>query len=661
MPRSRKFIGVVLLFSFLLGGAAASGAQRKSLAIFSFRPTNFEAMGYSADIISALSSLLGRNKTVDLMSRREMEETLSRAALQQSDNADAVQQAGRVLGVDFVVFGQVTKEGSEIQFAINLMDIRDNRVLQTWSISFTSRQNIVAGLPFFVDKLTDTVENRDRYSNRSAETPPTVTIKNFQADLKRDGVVLKWEFDPSLPIESFNVYRSNTVGGPYTFVGKTATPIYRDKKIKRRQVYYYRIGIVDRSGKEVKEKKAVSIETAGVKRPHPPILMKSTVSIRRIEIEFVPSLQNQQSNIKIDEYKIYRKTASDNDWQQIATIDAKKTSRIVPNITYRDNDRLEDNETYRYAVTSWNKKNGESSLSDSLSVTTMGLPVLSIVRPRSLRTVDLTWKPVGNAEGYNLYRRSEQEDWKKVAQIRGGGKSRHTDKKGLKDGRYYTYYLTIYDVNGESGPSKEVKAKTRDLPVHPRNLIVRSGLARSVEISWEPLDDPDVGGYAIYRGTGKTKLQRIAKIKGHGSRSFMDRGTSSRPLKDGMDYYYSVAGFNIFQVKGESSPVALARTKPRPARVKGLSVLTADGRIVVQWKKGPEPDIERYRLHRSRNEGSWSTIVEMDPDQTLYKDSDLKPEVMYRYRVIVEDATGLKSDPADSNSVPSPLTRENSK
>ncbi len=40
--------------------------------------------------------------------------------------------------------------------------------------------------------------------------------------------------------------------------------------------------------------------------------------------------------------------------------------------------------------------------------------------------------------------------------------------------------------------------------------------------------------------------------------------------------------------------------------------------------------------------------VQNDSSQTSYRDKNLKPEITYRYKIVVEDQDGLKSEPDDS-------------
>jgi hypothetical protein len=101
--------------------------------------------------------------------------------------------------------------------------------------------------------------------------------------------------------------------------------------------------------------------------------------------------------------------------------------------------------------------------------------------------------------------------------------------------------------------------------------------------------------------------------------------------------------------------VVRAETKPRPAPAVGIRLSTKPDRILVQWDPNAEPDIRSYFLYRSLNGGGWSRIGKTGPGQTAFSDSDLDPDSEYRYRIIVEDADGLKSDPADSEPIASPI------
>jgi fibronectin type 3 domain-containing protein/TolB-like protein len=645
----------------LLSGPLPSHAQINTLALFNFRATNIEAMGHNVEILYALISALEKEKSINLMSRREMEEILHQSGLVQSDNPETVLKAGKALGVNFIVFGQVTKRSGQIIAQVKLMDVENATVLTTWDQIFSGREDILYRISSFATELRGTIEKRELYLRPSpppkAQAQIEIHIKNLRAKTKGKTVVLSWKSDPSQPIAGFNVYRAENREGPYQFLGKTNETIYCDANIKKGKYYYYYIGIILSSGKEIKDSHTSQVIDTGEKLPHPPVIMGIKGYLRRTEIKFVPSLLNDQEKFEIVRYKIYRQKNSNGEWENVSSIDAKIKPQSGLAFSVEDTKNIGDGETCSYAIASLDKEKRESPKSDPVSVKTIRPPALEVEKDDLLRKIILSWQPLENVEGYCLYRKADQEDWKKIGKITGAQESQFTDDTDLEDGQRYQYYLTTYDAERETGPSNWVKAKTKDLPPIPEDLQTHSGLVKSVQISWTPVEDPDVGGYAIYQGTDKKNLVRIAKVKGYKSDSFLDKGRALRPLEDGKDYYYSITCFNLFGAEGKNTYASVARTKPRPSNVKGLIATAEQDHILVRWENNPEPDIKGYIFYRNRNDGSWSKIQTLGPDHTSYKDTNLKPDSHYRYKIIAVDNDDLKSDPVESDSVTSPVVK----
>jgi fibronectin type 3 domain-containing protein len=662
MMWGRIFIISVMGVACLLWPPTASLALMDSLAIFNFRATNIEAMGPNTEILYALIPNLEQDKSIKLMPRRELEEALHQAGLTQSDNPDRVLEAGKTLGVTFILFGKVNKKGSQIIAQFKLMDIENAAVLQTWDKTFSGREDILNQMPLLAQALSLTIADRNKYvpsAPPSSKPKPQIYIKveNFQARGKGKEVIITWKFDPQQPIAEFNVYRSEKPEGPYQFLGKTRKNVFSDTTIRKGKSYCYRLGITLNSGKEITTQKIVRIATAGVKLPHPPVIMGARGRIRRTEIKFVPSLFNEQEKFKITEYKIYRRKAPGKEWLKVSTLSAKTKSESKLTFTIEDADNLEDGQTYAYALTSLDKKKRESPFSDLVTVRINTPPALKVETGNLLRKVPLIWHPMENVKGYNIYRKIDVQDWEKIVTIRGADRYQFTDQKDMADGREYQYYLTAFDAKQESGPSNTVKAKTKDLPPVPDGLKIQNDLVKSVKISWTPIEDSDIGGYAIYRSTDGKNFERIVRVKGQRSKVYLDKGKILAPLADGQNYYYSLTGFNLFGAEGPRTPVAIARTKPRPGKCHRLTATAEHDHIMVKWKPNPEKDVKSYILYRNKNDGSWSKITRLDSSQTSYRDKYLKPEVTYRYKIVVEDQDGLKSEPAESDAVISPIVK----
>jgi len=659
MFRSRNVFSLIIALFFLLGSATLLRAQNNALAIFSFRPTNIEAMDCNADILYALVSALEKEKSIKLMSRRKMEKTLFHAGLVQGDNPETVLKAGMELDTSFILFGQVTKKDGKIQTNLKLMDIQNKRVIKTWSPTFSGGEPIASQISSLAGKVSSAILDIEQFKpvDPAKKALITIDIENLKAESHGKKVVLTWKFDNSLPIVGFSVYRSKNQKGPYQFLGATNNNIFNDTEIKKGKSYYYHVGVILSSGQEIKTKHSAQLKHVGEKTPHAPFILGGKGHVKLVEINFVPSLLNKQEKFKITKYKIYRQKNPGPNWEEILTVDSKARPQGKLGFIVEDDKNIEDGETYTYAISSIDKEKRESPLSDPISLNTVSRPVLTVAKDNLLRKVDFAWKPLKNIEGYYLYRSVDSKEWKKIGRIRDALKSLFTDDKGLKDGERYSYCLTAYDAKGETGHSNEVEAKTKDLPPYPQNLMVQSGLVKSVKISWTSVEDTDVGGYSIYRGTDGEEPEKITKIRGWKSNSFLDKGKGFTSLKDGTDYYYTIVSFNLFGSEGKHSQAANARTKPRPGSAKGLVTTTGQNHILVKWNKNPESDIKTYILYRKQNKRSWSKIGKLDSDQISYMDDDLKPEESYSYKIIVEDKDNLESDPVESDPVLSPIVK----
>lgn len=635
-------------------------AQKNPLAIFNLKVTNIEAMGYNVEILHALISSIESDKTIDLMPRREIEEMLFNSELVQDNSNESILTAGKALGINFVLFGEVTKKGAGIITRLSLMDIQNKKILKNWDIIFHDRDSILQKVPEITKELSAILLNWKsgaRDSSGQAQSLTSIDLDYLNAKIEDDAVGLSWKTSIQKPSVYYHVYRSeNNKDGPYQFVGKTADSFFEDTTVKKGRLYYYSVGIISGIEPEVKSSHTAQIENVGQKIPYPPLVMNGKGYVKRVEIKFVPSLKNEQDKFNIATYKIYRQKGPD-DWQHIGVTDSKNTSQFDIDFTIFDESDLKDGTTYTYALSSIDDKNVESPLSDPVPVETIRNPVLSLDRDDLLRKVILSWKPVDNVAGYYLYRKTENTGWKKVAGISGASKINITDEKELSDGQQYLYYLAAYDDKKETGPSNEVKAKTKDLPVFPADLQAQGGLVKSVKISWTPLEDPDVGGYNIYRGPDNGNMKKIATIREYKSDTYLDKGEAFTPLDDGRNYFYAITSFNLFDAEGKLSAYVQASTKPIPAAVKGLSASAGTDHILISWEKNPETDIKSNYVYRNENGGSWSKLQELNLGQASYKDFALKPEISYVYRIITEDKDGLKSDPADSNAVASPIVK----
>jgi fibronectin type 3 domain-containing protein/TolB-like protein len=650
-------IGVALILSPAIAGAVGKNA----LALFSLRPTNIDAMEYAGDILYTLISALEKNNTVEIMARRDMEAMLSQSGLAQSDSPEGVLKAGQALGIKYILYGQVTKTGSAIDAKLHLMNVTRGKDIADWNVHFNSREAIVDKIPAIARKLIDAVtldgiqtQQQNSEAEKSAAAQSTLAIGNLQAQGQGKDVLISWTADPNAAVIGYQVYRSPREEGPYQFLGTTETPRYVDANVLPGSLYYYRIGILDANGNEIKNDLTASVRFTGEFLPHPPLIMKSQGDVRRVVLTFVPSMQNDQDDITVVAYRLYRKAPGEKTFAPVGRVSATKTAADL-GVTMEDTNKLMDGASYTYAITSIDDKNRESGLSDPVTLHTVVCPTLKLEKDNLLRKIILDWTPVDNVDGYRIYRRIENGTWEAIDRVKGATANRFVDEDNLDDGTVYEYQVTVYDAKGESGPSNPVMGKTKDLPPYPKKFAATGGFVKSVKLSWIPETDPDVGGYNLYRGTTPDTLKRIARLKGREQNVYLDTGSTFHRLEDGTRYYYAIESFNLYKAAGALSPVADSATKPRPAAVTGLTASAQTDHIEVRWQKNTEKDIATYIVYRSVNNGDWDKQSTVEGNRTTYSDTDLKPETQYRYRIVAEDRDDLLSDPSDSAPVQSPI------
>lgn len=188
------------------------------------------------------------------------------------------------------------------------------------------------------------------------------------------------------------------------------------------------------------------------------------------------------------------------------------------------------------AVTQESQEETTSSDQDKIS---LKAPKKVQTKAVKMKTIQLHWKTVKGAEGYEIFRATKKNGhYKKIATVKGHNKTSYKDENRTVDKMYY-YRVRAYA--GESyGPySKRVHEKAAPAKT---TVKLKAG-EEKIKISWKKADSAQ--GYHIYRATSKKgEYVRIAKIKGKNVTTFTNLN-----LKGGKKYYYRVRGYHM--VKGK--------------------------------------------------------------------------------------------------------------
>ncbi len=252
------------------------------------------------------------------------------------------------------------------------------------------------------------------------------------------------------------------------------------------------------------------------------------VSAMYLSIPKLKKAENASNGIKItwqkvtgaNSYIIGRKTGSSG-WVKIAQ---------VGNVDNYIDKTAKAGTTYTYTVVS--VCDDVKGFYDEAGVT---YKRLSTVKTESANNtadgVKITWKPISNCIGYNIYRKTENGKYTRIATVKGAKKSYYTDKKA-KSGTKYIYKVVAYSGNNLSC-FNEVSRYYLDNP----SLSSAKSSKKGVTAKWKKITGAD--GYYVYRKTGSGSYKKIATVKGGKKYSYLDKSA-----KKGKTYTYKVKAYH---------------------------------------------------------------------------------------------------------------------
>jgi fibronectin type 3 domain-containing protein len=202
---------------------------------------------------------------------------------------------------------------------------------------------------------------------------------------------------------------------------------------------------------------------------------------------------------EVEGYYVYWNKVEAGEFQQIDKIKGRDNTKFVDK---GERDRpLDDNATYYYMITSYNKVDVNSDPCTVASATTKPRPTaptgLSAQGGLPARTA-LAWNqnPETDIKYFHLYRKKAVGKFKERTKLP-PDQSQYEDVK-LDHGTTYIYQLQAEDKDKLlSDFSDSAEAATKPLPHPPTGLEVQ-GVANGFELRWKPNPEPDIVKYKIY-------------------------------------------------------------------------------------------------------------------------------------------------------------------
>lgn len=247
---------------------------------------------------------------------------------------------------------------------------------------------------------------------------------------------------------------------------------------------------------------AVYYDEPDLDQPYPPVIeycYGSTSTSVRVKWTGVEG---------VDGYELYMSTDPDD----LRSYELVKRVKDPSTLSYTKGS-LAPGRTYYFRVCSYVLLgDGVTRMRSSLSDAKYCVPAVLWDAPYSNSDfrIRLRWEPVEGADGFQIWRKGEGEDYRVVKTVRDGQTIAYSNV-GLKSGGTYTYRMRAYFINEDGSRSYGTYSDEITVGVQPSKpeVTVKSTKAGRVQVSWDDLygasayqvwmsDRPD-GGFGIVK------------------------------------------------------------------------------------------------------------------------------------------------------------------
>ena len=358
----------------------------------------------------------------------------------------------------------------------------------------------------------------------------------------KNGLKISWK--KALGASGYRIYRSTKKKGTYEpvdTVKKGKRLSYTDWDVEAGTTYYYKIQVRNRSGKNAGGgalSKAVSARTAG----ETSIASVQSVSGAKLKITW-------KREEKALGYQIARSTSKNGRYKVIKEISSGSKR------TYTDTS-VQSGKKYYYKISVKSKSNGKiiyGRYCKPVGARALKATQITLVQAAPSAAIELSWKKVTGADGYQIYRSTKKSGgYKRIASVSSGNTLSYKDIPS-KTNKFYYYKVRPYHTSGGKKGYGVLcgQAKGKAISV-PGMSVVKLNQDGSLQISWSRVNG--AVSYELYRKSGTGNFQKIAETTSPVC-TYTDRNVVS-----GVSYQYRVQACNkvnnVVGRSGFSAPVS---------------------------------------------------------------------------------------------------------
>lgn len=327
----------------------------------------------------------------------------------------------------------------------------------------------------------------------------------------------------------------------------------------------------------------------------------------------------------------------------IKTLDSKYMTHFVDT-------KLEANSKYVYQISSKGVNGLESKTTQAYFAQTLQrVPAVSFVQaiPSLPKRIKLVWRPHQDlrVKYYKIERKNPNfNDWQVITKIKGRLQSEFIDKK-LKDNETFNYRITAYTHNDiPSEVSQIVTAKTKSLPIGPKNTKASVNEPRKIILTWEPSETQDVIKYFVYRSPFKSMgYTKQAEVSSN-TLSYEDKIN-----EDGKDYYYKVTSLDKDELESSDNIESITGMTLKKPSAPVITLAQIQGhKAILNWSSTDNRAIS-FNVYKKTKLSFWEYKMEKFKNikGLRFEDNNIVSGVVYKYSIEANDEYGLVSNQTD--------------
>ena len=409
----------------------------------------------------------------------------------------------------------------------------------------------------------------------------------------------------------YEVYRQTGKKGEKLLLSKVQSTFYEDAETVDGKTYSYSVVPAFADYSTAKESDAVSVYRLSAVK-----ITKGSSQRNGIYIKW-SGVKNAKG------YRVYRKSASEEEWTEVAGVAAGKTEYL--------DEKVSPGQYYTYCVKPFNGSY------EGAAVNEKKLSYISYPEAKGIEIISdgvhLSWEGTDDAAFYYVYRKTGTNGSFKAIALLDAAYTEYVDKDA-KSGELCTYVIRGADANGKKGSyDKELSVKY----VEKTEITRAVNTSKGVTLYWSKSEGCQ--GYAIYRkALGEKQWKLRGTVYGDNKLSAVDSKVENQKV-----YFYTVRAFKDRTLAVYDEEGIRIRFYSAPGNLKAENS-DAKGKE-ISWNK--VAGVEKYIVYRKKGD-SWSFLT--ITSENKYIDKSAASGKKYTYGVEAYEGSALRSAIAEVTS-----------